>query len=292
MKLHLIDGTYELFRQHFSKRPDHRGPGGEPLKATVGVASSLLSLLQSDTQSVTHVAVAFDNPIRSFRNDLFDGYKTEEGVEPELLAQFDAVEEAVAALGVTVWSMDQFEADDALATGAHRWAKETEQVQILSPDKDLTQCVVGDQVVTVNRRTEQIYDEAMVREAFGVSPESIPDLLGLMGDTADGIPGLPGIGGKTAAALLARYHHIESIPADEGTWDVKVRGTPAIAATLREMRPEALLYRRLATLRTDVPLKESLDDLAWRGVPKHRFEAWCDKLDVGTLRDRPRRWAS
>lgn len=292
MRLHVIDGTYELFRAHYSKRPDHRAPGGWDAKATVGVVASLLALLHDPDEQVTHVAVAFDNPIRSFRNDLFAGYKSDEGMDPALRAQFDPVEEAVRALGVVVWSMDAFEADDALATAAARFQGDARQVRILSPDKDLGQCLVGERVVQVDRRQERVIDEAALRAARGVAPESVPDLLALTGDDADGIPGLPGIGAKTAAALLGAYGHIEQIPDDPRAWSVAVRGADKIARVLREQRDEALLYRRLATLRTDVPLTEGLEDLRFQGVPRGRFEAWCDAIGARTLKARPTRWAA
>lgn len=291
MRLHVIDGTYELFRAHYSKRPDHHAPGGWDAKATVGVVASLLALLHDPDEQVTHVAVAFDNPIRSFRNDLFAGYKSDDGMDPALRAQFDPVEEAVRALGVAVWSMDTFEADDALATAAARFRGEVRQVRILSPDKDLGQCLVGERVVQVDRRQGRVIDEAALRAARGVAPESVPDLLALTGDDADGIPGLPGIGAKTAAALLGAYGHIEQIPDDPRAWSVAVRGADKIARVLREQREEALLYRRLATLRTDVPLAEGLEDLRFRGVPRGRFEAWCDAIGARTLKARPTRWA-
>lgn len=291
MRLHLIDGTYELFRAHYSKRPEHRAPGGWDAKATVGVVASLLALLHHPDEEVTHLAVAFDNPIRSFRNDLFAGYKSDEGMDPALRAQFDPVEEAVRALGVVVWSMDEFEADDALATAAARFSGEVEQVRILSPDKDFGQCLVGDRVVQVDRRRERVIDEAALRAARGVAPASIPDFLALTGDDADGIPGIPGIGERTAAALLGAYGHIEQIPSDPAAWAVPVRGAAKVARVLNEQREEALLYRKLATLRTDVPLTERLDDVRFRGVPRDRFEAWCDAMDVRTLKGRPTRWA-
>jgi 5'-3' exonuclease len=291
-RLHLVDGTFELFRAHFSKRPGHRAPGGWDAKATVGVASSLLALLHDAGEAVTHVAVAFDHPIRSFRNDLFAGYKSDEGVLPELLAQFGPVEEAARALGIVVWPMDRWEADDALATAAARFRDRFDQVRILTPDKDLGQCLRGRQVVQVDRiRAREIDEEAMVA-ARGVLPESIPDLLALTGDTADGIPGLSGIGEKTAATLLHRYRHLEAIPEDAAAWDVPVRGAAKIAATLRDHRAEALLYRRLATLVEDVPLPQTEpDELRYQGVPRATFEAWCDRLGVTTLRARPERWA-
>ncbi|MFL5348438.1 MAG: 5'-3' exonuclease H3TH domain-containing protein [Hyalangium sp.] len=291
MRLHLVDGTYELYRAHYSPRPGHNAPGGQDVKATVGVMSSLLALLHEPDEAVTHIAVAFDNPIRSFRNALFAGYKSDEGVPAELHAQFDLVEEAVRALGVTVWSMKDHEADDALATAAARWAHEVEQVRLLTPDKDLGQCVRGKKVVQVDRRQQKELDEDGVRAKLGVLPASVPDLLALMGDDADGIPGLPGFGEKGAAALLSAYIHLEAIPEDPSKWTVRPRGAEKLGATLREHREDALLYRKLATLVTDAPLKESLGQLAWAGVPRAPFEALCDRLGVTTLKSRPKRWA-
>ena len=263
MRLHLIDGTYELFRAHFSKRPD------APDKATRGLVASMLRLV-SDEQ-VTHIAVAFDNPIRSFRNDLFDGYKTEEGVPPELLRQFDGAEAAVRAIGMTVWPMDEFEADDALATAAARFAGEVEQVRICTPDKDLGQCIVGKKVVQVDRMRQREIDEDALIALRGIKPASIPDWLALIGDVADGVPGLAGFGEKTAAALLARYPHLEDIPADPRQWP-PVRGADRLAKTLAESRELVFLYRTLTRLRTDVPLVENLADLAYRGTPSATAE--------------------
>jgi 5'-3' exonuclease len=293
MRLHLIDGTYELFRAHFAPGPSRTSPEGQDIKATAGLMGSLLMLLHDPEEAVSHVAVAFDNPIRSFRNALFDGYKTEEGVEPALLAQFDLAEEAVRALGVRVWSMKEHEADDALATAAARFAPEVEQVRLLTPDKDLAQCVVGQHVVQVDRMRERVVDEAGVRMARGVGPESIPDLLALVGDAADGIPGLPGFGEKGAAALLGAYVYLDAIPPDAADWRVRPRGAEKLAATLRERRQDALLYRRLATLVKDAPLPDTPDlaALAWKGVPRAPFEALCDRLGLARLRSRPRRWA-
>jgi 5'-3' exonuclease len=292
MRLHLVDGTYELYRAHFSPRPAHAAPDGRDVKATVGMMASLLALLHDAGEAVTHAAVAFDNPIRSFRNTLFAGYKSDEGVPPELRAQFDLAEEAVRALGLAVWSMREYEADDALATAAARHAGTVEQVRLLTPDKDLGQCVRGRRVVQVDRRQEKELDEEAVRAKLGVAPGSVPDLLALVGDDADGIPGLPGFGEKGAAALLAAYGHLEDIPADAARWTVRPRGAEKLAATLREHRDEALLYRRLATLVTDVPLKESLEELAWAGVPRERYLALCEALGLTSLRTRPRRWAA
>ncbi len=291
MRLHLVDGTYELYRAHFSPRPGTTAPDGQDVKATVGLMSSLLALLHDKAEAVTHLAVAFDNPIRSFRNKLFADYKSDEGVPPELHAQFNLAEEAVRALGVTVWSMKEHEADDALATAAARWAGQVEQVRLLTPDKDLGQCVRGKKVVQVDRKQEKELDEEAVRAKLGVPPASVPDLLALMGDDADGIPGLPGFGAKGAAALLCAYGHLESIPDEPSTWTVRLRGADRLAATLRGHRKEALLYRRLATLVRDVPLKEKLEDLRWRGVPRAPFEALCTRLGVTTLKTRPKRWA-
>ncbi|HSP81367.1 MAG TPA: 5'-3' exonuclease H3TH domain-containing protein [Myxococcaceae bacterium] len=292
MRLHLIDGTYELYRAHFSPRPGHTSPEGQDVKATVGLVSSLLALLHDSGEAVTHAAVAFDNPIRSFRNALFDGYKSDEGVPPELHAQFDLAEEAVRALGLTVWSMKDYEADDALATAAARWADEVEQVRLLTPDKDLGQCVRGRKVVQVDRKHQNEQDEEAVRAKLGVPPASIPDLLALVGDAADGIPGLPGFGEKSTTALLGAYGHLEAIPDEASAWTVRPRGADKLAATLRAHREEALLYRRLATLVTDAPLPESLEQLAWAGVPRERFLALCERLGLQSLRTRPRRWAT
>jgi len=278
MRLHLVDGTFELFRAHFAKRPGHRAPAGWEAKATVGLAASLVGLLHDEAEAVTHVAVAFDNPIRSFRNDLFPGYKTEEGVPPELLAQLDAAEEATRALGVTVWSMREHEADDALATGATRFRDMVEQVRILTPDKDLGQCLSGRRVVQVDRIRNREIDEAALLERRGIRPESVPDYLALVGDDADGIPGIPGFGDKTASVLLARYAHLEDVPGDPARWPPGIRGAAKLATELESAREAATLYRRLATLVKDVPLPESLEDLRWRGIPRARFEAWCDEL--------------
>jgi 5'-3' exonuclease len=283
MRLHLVDGTFELFRAHFSRRPGHAAAGGRDAKATVGLALSLLGLLHDEREAVTHVAVAFDNPIRSFRNDLWPGYKTEEGVPPELLAQFDAAEEATRALGVAVWSMREFEADDALATGAARFREAVEQVRILTPDKDLGQCLSGRRVVQVDRIRGREIDEEALLARRGIRPESVPDWLALVGDDADGIPGIPGFGEKTASALLAPCVHLEAVPADPARWPASIRGAPKLARALEEGREAAVLYRRLATLVRDVPLPGSLDDLAWRGVPRSRFEAWADALGARAL---------
>lgn len=290
MRLHLVDGTFELFRAHYGKRPGHTSPDGRDLKATVGVVSSLLALLEDPEEQATHLAVAFDNPIESFRNELYPGYKTGEGMEPALVAQMGPVEQAVRALGVVVWSMDRWEADDALATGARRYGDRVEQVRILTPDKDLGQCLRGQAVVQVDRIRKKTIDEVELRARRGVAPASIPDWLALVGDTADGIPGLPGFGEKAAAAVLARWERLEAIPADGAAWGVDVRGAAKLAATLHERRDDALLYRRLATLVDDVPLTETLEALEWRGAPRREFLRWCEEVGTTSLRERPRRW--
>ncbi|MDE0007279.1 MAG: flap endonuclease [Gammaproteobacteria bacterium] len=288
MRLHVIDGTFELFRAHYSKRPGRFAPDGMDVKGTVGVLSSLIGLLDDPDEQVTHIAVAFDNPIESFRNEDFDGYKSGEGMEPAIVAQFDLVEEAATALGVTVWSMDRYEADDAMATAALRWRDQVAQVRIMTPDKDLGQCVTGNRVVQVDRMRRRVIDEDGVVAKNGVPPASIPDWLALVGDTADGIPGIPGFGAKTAAALLSRYATVEAIPPHSVHWDVNVRGAMRLAATLNERRDDAALYKHLATLVTDVPLPESLDDLRWQGGHRQRFRELERRL--GTMPMRPRLW--
>jgi len=290
-RLHLVDGTYELFRAHFSKRPARTDPAGRDIKATVGLVSSLLALLDDEAEAVTHLGVAFDRPIESWRNEAFEGYKSSAGVDPALLAQLADAEVAVGTLGVHVWRCERVEADDQLASAAVRFAPEVAQVRILTPDKDLAQVVQGSRIVQVDRARGTVRDEDGVRERFGVSPAAIPDLLALVGDDADGIPGLPGIGAKTAATLLARYGDLETIPADPATWDVTVRGGQRIAATLAERREEALRYRELTRLATDLEPGVTLAGLAHGGVPRQPYLDWCDALGLGQLRDRPRRWA-
>ncbi len=289
MRLHLLDGTYELFRSHFGA-PGRQAPNGLEVGATYGIVASTLSLLQEP--GVTHLAVAFDREIRSFRNEVFPGYKTEEGMPPELLAQFPLAERAMAALGVTVWPMVLYEADDAIATAAARYSDDFEQVVMLSPDKDLGQCVIDTHVVGFDRRKGAFIDEDGVREKFGVSPESIPDYLALVGDSADGLPGVPGWGAKSSGAVLARYPHLETIPLEHERWDVTVRGAARLAESLRGHLPEALLYRYLATLRRDVPLTEEPADLEWQGAHREPYEELCDALGFDRLRDRPHRWAA
>ena len=288
--MHLVDGTYELYRAHYAPRPEHREPSGKDAKATVGIVESLLALLHDADEDVTHIAVAFDNPIRSFRNDLYLPYKSDEGVPPELRSQFDAAEDAVRAIGVTAWSMHEYEADDGLATGARKFRDEVEQVRIMTPDKDLGQCILGDRVVQVDRRQRKVTNESAFRADRGFGPESMADFLALAGDSADGFPGLPGFGKKTASMLIGAYERIEQIPADSAQWKVKPRGAIQLAATLLEYREDALLYPKLATLVETVPLTESLEDLKFKGVPRERFEQWCDELGVQRLKTVPKRW--
>ncbi len=286
MKLHLVDGTFELFRAHFSPRPGHTTPQGRDVKATVGLVSNMLTLLDDKVEAPTHVAIAFDNPIRSFRNDLFEGYKSDEGVPPELRTQFDLVEELVRALGLTAWTMDRFEADDALATAAHRFAPEVEQVRLLTPDKDLTQCVQDTHIVLVDRMRKRVVDEAGVRTQWGVGPALIPDLLALTGDTSDGFPGVPGFGPKTAAALLTAFGSLERIPADAKRWPKTVRGADRLAPVLAAHAEVVFLYRKLATLARDAPVSNSLEDMRVRPLGSPRFEELCKQLGATRLAER------
>jgi 5'-3' exonuclease len=279
VRVHLIDGTFELFRGHFAQRPS-KVVKGVDVKATAGVVASIRALLEDKDEQVTHLAIAFDNPIESFRNELFAGYKTGEGMLPALKDQFELVEAACAACGVTVWSMKEWEADDALATAAVRFASEKVQARILTPDKDLGQVLDGERIVQVDRIRRKLITAKSMTERRGVAPASIPDWLALVGDTADGIPGIPGFGEKSSAALLARWGTIENIPDRDADWDVKVTGAPRLAATLASRRADALLYKKLATLVKDVPLAESLDDLEYKGAPKAKFEALCASLEM------------
>ncbi|MDQ3937549.1 MAG: flap endonuclease [Chloroflexota bacterium] len=291
MQVHLLDATYELFRAHFG-RPPVRDPRGRPVGATVGLIESTLSLLRDN--GVTHLAGASDHVIRSWRNQRWPGYKTEAGVPAELLAQFQLAEDALRAIGVVVWPMVEYEADDALATGARRWADErdVERVVIMTPDKDMAQCVREDGgVVLYDRRKRAFLDADAVRGRFGVSPASIPDFLALVGDAADGYPGIPGWGKVSAAAVLSRYPSLEEIPESAARWDLRVRNAAMLAASLREHRDQAFLFRELATLVADVPLSETLDDLRWRGVPRAPFEQLVERLGQPQLRERIPRWA-
>jgi 5'-3' exonuclease len=277
VKLHLVDATYELFRAYYGA-PPARSADGREVGAVRGLLRTLLSLLRED--GVSHVACAFDHVIESFRNGLFPGYKTSEGVPEELLAQFPLAERAAAALGVVVWSMVEFEADDALGTAAVRWAKDAsvEQIVVCTPDKDMAQLVRGSRVVCLDRMRRRLLDEAGVVARFGIPPGSIPDWLALVGDDADGYPGIPGWGAKTSSLVLARYGRIEAIPDDALHWDVAVRGATSLARALAERREEAALYKRLATLREDVPLAEQVPDLEWHGVRREELRALCQEM--------------
>ena len=287
MQLHLIDGTYELFRAHFGA-PSRISPDGVEVGGTYAITAATLAVLAEP--EVTHIAAAFDTVIESFRNDLYDGYKTSAGIPPELHAQFPLAEEAMGAIGVTVWSMIDHETDDALAAAAARWAGDVDRVVIHSPDKDMTQLYGDRRVVGYDRRKRAFIDEAAVVEKFGVHPDSIPDYLALVGDTADGYPGIPGWGAKSSATLLARYRHVEDIPADPAVWDVEVRGAARLSESLEAGRGDVALFKDLATLRRDVPLAETLDDLRWRGVPRSRYLAFCERYGFGGLRERPHLW--
>jgi 5'-3' exonuclease len=288
MKVHLVDGTYELFRHHFAV-PSHLDPNGVEVAAVRGVLGSVLGMLE---QGATHVGVATDHVVESFRNDLWIGYKTSAGMDPELLAQFPVLEDALGALGVTVWPMIELEADDALASAA-RVARDDDRVErafICTPDKDLGQCVEDPIVVQLDRRRDgRLYDEAGVRERFGVNPSSIPDYLALVGDTADGFPGLPGWGAKSAALVLSRYEHLDAIPDDVRDWDVSLRGSAKLAATLGAARDAASLFLDLATLRLDAEVGV-VDDWEWRG-PTPELASWATRLGAENLLIRANRLA-
>ncbi|MFO1539358.1 MAG: 5'-3' exonuclease H3TH domain-containing protein [Chloroflexota bacterium] len=288
MRIHLLDATWELFRAHFG-RPPHAGADGMAVGGVLGVVESIAALLRAE-DGVTHLGCATDHVIRSWRNDRWPGYKTEAGMDPAILAQLPLLEEALAALGLVVWPMVENEADDALATAAARWADApgVEQVVILSPDKDLAQCVREDgRIVLYDRRKQRFSDAADVRARFGVSPASIPDWLALVGDSADGYPGVPGWGAVSAAAVLARYPHLEEIPSDARRWDLAVRGAERLAAALRDHRDDAFLFRELATLRTDAPIPQAdPDELRWRGADPVAFPALAARLRAPRLRER------
>jgi 5'-3' exonuclease len=283
MEVHLVDGTYELFRHYFAV-PYARDRDGHEVGAVRGVLASVLSMMK---EGATHIAVATDHVIESFRNELWPGYKTGEGVAPDLLAQFPLLEEVLSAAGIVVWPMVEFEADDALAAGAAKAAQDerVERVIICTPDKDLAQCVRGTRVVQLNRRTRAICDEHGVAQKFGVPPASIPDYLALVGDAADGYPGLQGWGAKSSAAVLAKFGHLESIPADFREWQVSVAGASTLAATLARDKELVMLFRTLATLRTDIQLFEDVDQLRWNG-PTSAYDAIGARLDAATTAKR------
>jgi len=288
MKVHLVDGTYELFRNHFGA-PPRSALDGHEVGATVGLLNSLLALVS--TPGITHVACAFDHVIESFRNGLYAGYKTGEGVDPKLSVQFPEAERAVAALGIVVWSMVEFEADDALATGAALFKDQpgVEQIVICSPDKDLAQVVSGDRVVCWDRRRDIVIDEEGVIEKYGIRPASIPDWLALVGDTADGYPGIPGWGQKSASGVLSRFDHLESIPSDPHQLGIPLVRATRLLESLTTRREEAFLYRLLATLRSDVPMKENLADLQWQGAAADLARI-CHDLGNEALLKRVSKW--
>ena len=283
LEVHLIDGTYELFR-HYYALPSARESNGQEIAAVRGVLASVLGMIKG---GATHVAVATDHVIESFRNGLWPGYKTGAGIEPDLLAQFSLLEEALSAAGIAVWPMIEFEADDALAAGATAAARDTrvERVILCTPDKDLAQCVRGTRIVQLNRQTRITFDEAGVVQKFGVSPGSIPDYLALVGDAADGYPGLPGWGAKSSAAVLARFGHLEGIPADWREWHVNATNASALANTLSNERDRALLFRTLASLRTDIELFDDVDQLRWSG-PTPAFDAMGARFDAAVTATR------
>ena len=291
MKVHLVDATFELFRAYYSPgRSLDRGPDGRPVNAVRGLIDSMLSLLREP--EVTHIAAATDYVIESWRNDMYPGYKSSAGMDPDLLAQFRDAERALRSLGITTWPMVEDEADDGLATATARFIGDprVEQIVICSVDKDLGQCVEGQRVVLRDRMRRVTYDEDGIRAKFGVSPESIPDYLALVGDSSDGYPGLPGWGAKSAAAVLAHWQHLEAIPDSPLEWEVPVRGAVGLAATLRDHRAEAALYKRLATLNSDAAVDGDLDTLAWQGVPRTEFLALCEELGFDTVGSRVHRW--
>jgi 5'-3' exonuclease len=293
MKLHLVDATFELFRAYYS-RPPRRAPDGRPVNAVQGLIDSMLSLLREP--DLTHIGAATDYVIESWRNDLYPGYKTSAGMDPDLLAQFRDAERALVALGIKTWPMVPDEADDAIATAVARFGDDPrlEQIVVCSVDKDLSQLVEGSRIVLRDRMRRITYDEAGVIEKFGVPPESIPDYLALVGDSSDGYPGLPGWGAKSAGAVLSKFRHIDAIPASALDWELDIRNASRLAATLEERRDEALLYRTLATLNRDSDLGETtrtLDDLEWHGVPRASFIGLCDELGFDTVRERVHRWA-
>jgi 5'-3' exonuclease len=293
MKLHLGDATFELFRAYYS-RPPRRAPDGRPVNAVQGLIDSMLSLLREP--DLSHIGAATDYVIESWRNDLYPGYKTSAGMDPDLLAQFRDAERALVALGIKTWPMVPDEADDAIATAVARFGDDPrlEQIVVCSVDKDLSQLVEGSRIVLRDRMRRITYDEAGVIEKFGVPPESIPDYLALVGDSSDGYPGLPGWGAKSAGAVLSKFRHIDAIPASALDWELDIRNASRLAATLEERRDEALLYRTLATLNRDSDLGETtrtLDDLEWHGVPRASFIGLCDELGFDTVRERVHRWA-
>ena len=282
MNIHLVDGTYELFR-HFFALPSRLDSDGKEVGALVGVVRSVISMIRG---GATHLGVATDHTVESFRNNMYEGYKTGDGIDPDLWGQFHPMEDALRAIGVVVWPMIEQEADDGLAAAAVKAAADSrvERVLICTPDKDLAQCVRGDSIVQLDRRQGVTRNESGIEDKFGVLPESIPDYLGLVGDAADGFPGLPRWGAKSAATLLAHYRKLEKIPKDESQWAVKARGAAALAVSLRENWPDALLFRDIATLRTDAEVFSDVEELKWSG-PTDVLPALCERLGVPEVVD-------
>jgi 5'-3' exonuclease len=297
VRVHLVDATYELFRAHYAPRPPTLGVDGMNLSGVAGVVDQMLFLLREE--GATHVGCATDHVIESFRNDMFPGYKSSFGMPPELLDQFPIVEDALRALGLVVWPMVEYEADDAIAAACLRFSADpdVEQVLVCTPDKDMAQLVVDERVVLLDRRRRITYDEPAVHVKWGVPPSAIPDWLALVGDSSDGYPGLPGWGAKSAAAVLARYGSLEAIPERSSAWDVKsLRGGPVLAATLRERWDEVMLYRSLARLRTtedgvEIPEKD-VDELRWRGTPRATWAAFCNEWGLPQYASRPHVWVN
>ncbi len=297
MRLHLVDATYELFRAHFAPRPPVLGRDDFPLSGVSGLCEQLLYLLREE--GATHIGCATDQVIESFRNDLYPGYKSSVGMPPELLAQFPIAEAAVGALGIVLWPMGEFEADDAISAAAVRFGADprVERIIVCTPDKDMAQLVIDERVVLWDRRRNVVYDDGGVRAKWGVPPKSIPDWLAVVGDSSDGYPGLPGWGAKSAAAVLARYGHLEDVPERASAWEVPGVGggrAVSLAATLREHWADALLFRDLARLRTvedGVPIRQrDADELRWDGAPQDAWEGFCDEWGLDRLRRRPHRW--
>ena len=286
MQIHLVDGTFELFRAYYTRGiPKAQSRSGQEVGAVRQLMRNLLTLIERD--AATHIAVAFDHVIESFRNDLFDGYKRGDGIEPELRQQFAMAEHAAYAMGFVVWPMVEFEADDALAAAAHKFADQVDRVIICSPDKDMTQCVDDARgIVTWDRIRNRWFDEAAVYDKFALRPESIADYLALVGDPQDGIPGIPRWGAKSTSIVLGHYKHIEAIPAEASDWSVKVRGAASLATGLAQQREDASLYKTLATLRKDVPLREHITDLEWKAPDMDVLREFCEEVGSMTVLNR------
>jgi len=291
VRLHLVDGTYELVRAHFAPGPSRRDHKGHDVKASVGMIGSLLKLLHDPDEAVTHIAVAFDDPVESFRNRLYAGYKTSAAIPDVVLAQFATAKAGIEALGLLLWSQSEYEADDAIATAALHASVAFDEVRILSPDKDFGQMVNG-RVTQIDRARTRIFDADGVMERLGVPPDLVPLFLAISGDAADGIPGVPGFGVKSTAALVNHYRSLDAIPSECALWQLSLRGRDTLCKTFNAMRDDVELFLSLATLRTDVPLDLATASLVYSGAPREQFLRWCDQVDATTLKTRPRRWSS